>query len=227
MQEILDRRRLDLDHNAAGFDHLGDYETWEGIPDEVHGLYDEFEHLLDLLRFFDGSRAEALLRRALGLSSRTLRAWAAGSLLARMRPVEPELLEELTRHPGSRWTLYLVLRDLGLVEEFPAAARSAPSLAEAAMVHFLQDPREWGCAPELIELVRDVPVSDPPGRGFLFRFRHEGWSEEWAVGFCGVFADEEGEGWHPIHVGTASEPESARTPDEHLSEFLDPQGRVR
>ena len=163
VQEMLDRRRLDLDRHAPGFDHLVDYETWEAIPEEMHGLYDELEHWLDLLRFFDGSRGEALLRRSLGLKSRTLRVWACGSLLAREAELDPAVLEDLAAHRGSRGLLYVVLRDLGLAEQVPGRWLALEALAEAAMVHFLQHPQEWGCAPQEIELLGRADASDDRG----------------------------------------------------------------
>ncbi|MBK9385225.1 MAG: hypothetical protein IPN34_10470 [Planctomycetes bacterium] len=121
VQEILDRRRLDLDRHAPGFDHLVDYETWEAIPEELLGTFDELEHWLDLLRFFESARAEALLRRSLGLASRTLRAWAVGSLLAREAEVDLAVVEDLAAHRGSRGILFVVLRDLGLADAMPRA----------------------------------------------------------------------------------------------------------
>jgi hypothetical protein len=230
VQEILDRRRLDLDRHAPGFDHLVDYETWEAIPDEMFGLYDELEHWLDLLRFLEGARAEALLRRSLGLKSRTLRAWAVGSLLAREAEVDPAVIEDLAAHRGSRGTLFVVLRDLGLADLLPEHWRAIESLAEATMVHFLQHPQEWGAAPEEIEALGRAEAEDEHGRRGLFycyRFRHSAWGAAWSYGAAGLFTGEDPAGWHPTHTrilgAEGGEPDLAAL----VSLAVDADGKLR
>ncbi len=236
VQEILDRRRLDLDRHAPGFDHLVDYETWEAIPSEMFGTYDELEHWLDLLRFFDSARAEALLKRSLGLASRTLRAWAVGSLLAREADVELAVVEELAAHRGSRGILFVVLRDLGLAEAIPPRWRTLEALAEAAMVHYLQDPREWGAAPEEIELLGRRSAEDEHGRKgelLFFRFRHSASGEEWSYGAAGLFVGADPGAWHPMHTrmlladGAPSADGAALALDALAELALDERGRLR
>lgn len=230
VQELLDRRRLDLDRHAPGFDHLVDYETWEAIPDEMFGIYDELEHWLDLLRFFEGARAEALLRRSLGLKSRTLRAWAVGSLLAREAEVDPAAIEDLAAHLGSRGTLFVVLRDLGLADALPEAWRTVEAIAEGVMAHYLQSPSEWGSLPERIDCLGRAEAVDGFGqRGtlFLFRFRHASWGEEWTVGLSGLFSGDDPGGWHPSLTHSVLGLDGEKPFRELLSEFVDSEGQLR
>jgi hypothetical protein len=230
VQELLDRKRLELDRHAPGFDHLIDYETWEAIPTHMFEIYDELEFWLDLMRFFESPRAEALLRRSLGLRSRTLRAWAAGSLLARETEIEAPLLEELAAHRGSRWILFVILRDLGLSEAFPAEWRSEALLAEGAMVHYLQNPREWGSVPEEIEELDVCEAIDDAGRRgrlHLFRFRHSAWGEEWSAGAAGLFLGDDAGAWHPLHTQMAADRPGGRTPLELRAVFVDEEERLR
>ncbi|MBL8898283.1 MAG: hypothetical protein JNM84_11675 [Planctomycetes bacterium] len=230
VQEILDRRRLDLDRHAPGFDHLVDYETWEAIPGELLGVFDELEHWLDLLRFFEGTRAEALLRRSLGLASRTLRAWAVGSLLAREAEVEPSLVEDLAAHRGSRGILFIVLRDLGLADAMPARWRTLDALAEAAMVHYLQHPQEWGAAPEDLELLSKREAEDEHGRSgalCFFRFRHTAWGEGWSYGAAGLFVGPDPGLWHPTQTRMLLAESEPPALSELEALAIDERGRLR
>jgi hypothetical protein len=163
--------------------------------------FQELEVLLDVLRFFDSPRVEAILARTLAqaklfndrpdIERQKLRLFAACSLLGRGLPVDAALLELMAVAPELRWRLWSQLETVGRLDAFPDRYREQRLLSEAEMVQWLEHPMEMGTPPEEVHLLAAVDYDDKEeGRRalFLFRFRRSELEEgEWLVGAAGPY----------------------------------------
>ena len=136
-----------------------------------------------------------------------------------------ELVLGCAKDPATRNHLYARLKDLGKVEIFPEECRTIEKIAESDLVRWLMHPNELQIAPDEIELLRQLDVTEDEKRGrcFLFRFRvkvpHWAADRGWMSGIAGPFWD--GDPEPDVGRETFSELTSydAMTDREHI-EFL-------
>jgi hypothetical protein len=104
----------------------------------------ELDMLLDLLRFFEDSAVDKLLRRVVdggslfpdlpAIEGLKLKLFATCSLLGRGQSLDLGLLESIGATPQLRWRLWEQLAEVGRLDAFPSHYRDQQLLAEAEMV---------------------------------------------------------------------------------------------
>lgn len=139
---------------------------------------------------------------------------------------DQELIDKLADNAAVRVQLYMILKEYGKTELFPAQYLNQPAGAESSLVQWLVYDHPTGSPPEQIEFVQTVSLQDMlKGETksflyYLFKFKMENSPPKsnlgWVAGVAGPYLEEDGPYEYLPGTNSSFADFDAKTPEEHV-----------